>query len=310
MVPSGTYNFESDDEDNINGYELSDLSDVFTDDEDLISEVTMRAEIVKQTAPTAAVESLSLDDIPYDRDVKWMNVPTSARVKTTSFAPNRFLQQVQSIVSGNSKELEALDKQARDMDLLKKHNDNKTLFELPTPVRGDRRGERDIRRRRDRDRDRDRERRPRDRPRGVKDRGTDHSNDDPDFDRNESSNINVKKLFVTRPVTIATSTPPPLHHPMKGNESSSGYRDQDSTNNRTPHIQQRVNPIAVSTPVPISTPVPTLVSTPVSTPVPAPAPVFNVSRPILSPVIPSAILVNPAVNLNPNASEWKPTNAA
>lgn len=200
MVDTRIYNFESDDEDHINGYELSDLSDVFSDDEDepsdskkvdLLVENTVSSNI--ETLTKATNQSLSLDDIPYDRDLKWMNVPTSSRIKSNTIAPSRFLKQVQSIAVENSKEMEVLDKHYSDMDVLKRNHDNKTLFELPTPVRGDKtRGS---------SRRKDRERKPRERSRNNRGKGPE-GNDDPDFYR-DKSNENGRTLYVNKPTPTA-----------------------------------------------------------------------------------------------------------
>jgi hypothetical protein len=194
------YNFESDDEDHINGYELSDLSDVFTDDEEESCDTMKVDELIENTVSTkieiltkATAQSLSLDDIPYDRDLKWMNVPTSSRIKSNAIAPSRFLKQVQSIAAENAKDSEALEKHYIDMDILKRNHDNKTLFELPTPVRGDKRLDRDSRRRSER------ERRPRERTRNNRSStaGPDQANDDADYDRG-NGNENGRTLYVNK----------------------------------------------------------------------------------------------------------------
>eukprot|EP01038_Epipyxis_sp_PR26KG_P006190 gene6190-8526_t len=116
-----SYNFESDNEDNINGDELSDLSDCFSDDNDNDDNQQLQAQ-----------SSITLDDIPYDRDVKWINVPTNARIKPTMVQSNPFLKQVQSIVSNTNKEdLSKLDNHYIKMDTTKK------IYESQFPSKSD-----------------------------------------------------------------------------------------------------------------------------------------------------------------------------
>jgi hypothetical protein len=95
------YNFESDNESHLNGEDLSELSDFFEDD---ISE--HEKDPSKGSRATSEKSLLTIDDIPYDRDLKFVNVPNAARQKTTG-APgtNRLLKQITEITRGNTKEL-------------------------------------------------------------------------------------------------------------------------------------------------------------------------------------------------------------
>jgi hypothetical protein len=88
------YNFESDNESHLNGEDLSELSDFFEDD---ISEHE------KGSRATSENRLLTIDDISYDRDLKFVNVPNTARQKTSG-APgtNRLLKQITEITRGNS----------------------------------------------------------------------------------------------------------------------------------------------------------------------------------------------------------------
>lgn len=91
-----SYVFESDVESHINSDELSDLSDVFEDNDG--HQRGSMSEIKDST--------ISLDDIPYDRDLKWINVPLTSRPKTSIINPDniRMLKAVEAIASGNAAE--------------------------------------------------------------------------------------------------------------------------------------------------------------------------------------------------------------
>jgi hypothetical protein len=91
------YVFESDDDSHINAHDLSDLSDHFDEDECEPSP-PLPSNIVLDPTP-----SISLDEIPYDRDLKWINVPTTARPKPAlNSNVSRMLKQVDAITSGNA----------------------------------------------------------------------------------------------------------------------------------------------------------------------------------------------------------------
>eukprot|EP01035_Chromulina_nebulosa_P025980 gene25980-33967_t len=112
------YSFESDNEDNINGYELSDLSDNFDDDS-----------IELDKAVPNQLQSLALEDIPYDRDVKYINIPSSSRHKSLlRNIPNRLFQQVRTITEGNVEDIEKLNKHYAALDQNKKEYDRRSLY--------------------------------------------------------------------------------------------------------------------------------------------------------------------------------------
>lgn len=120
------YNFESDNESHINAAELSDLSDEFEDDlnEESSSNLSQRSKELNHAS------QLSLDDIPYDRDLKWINVPTTARQQRpgpTVLNPNqnRILKQVNDITRANLRELKELDDHYRKLDERKKFSEEK-----------------------------------------------------------------------------------------------------------------------------------------------------------------------------------------
>ncbi len=134
------YVFESDDDDSVNGDDLSSLSDVFDDD---FSDEEILQEIEAYTVPS--VVSMSIDDIPYDREVKWINVPNGARGKVSSLAGSnhRIMKNIQSNLNSadDSKNLDEFGFKKRD-------HEKKTLFEVPasaTTHGGDRRPRREPR---------------------------------------------------------------------------------------------------------------------------------------------------------------------
>lgn len=112
------YSFESDNDENINGYELSDLSDNFDDD----------SVEVEKSVPNQ-LQSLALEDIPYDRDVKYINIPSSSRQKSLlRNTPNRLFQQVRTIVEGNVDDIEHLDRHYAALDQNKREYDRRSLY--------------------------------------------------------------------------------------------------------------------------------------------------------------------------------------
>jgi hypothetical protein len=113
------YSFESDNENNINGYELSDLSDIFEDDS-----IDIKKAVQNQ------LQSLTLDDIPYDRDVNYINIPSSTRQKSLlRNVPNRLFQQVRTIITeGNVEEIGKLDRHFAALDQTKREYDRRSLF--------------------------------------------------------------------------------------------------------------------------------------------------------------------------------------
>ncbi len=123
------YNFESDNEDNINMDDLSDLSDVFEDD--------YEQAFSKGTGSNLNESAISLDDITYDRDLKLINVPNGGRTKPVILQSNhRLLKQVRQITNDASAELNDLDRHYTDMDDRKKNHDKKFLVEFDTDQSG------------------------------------------------------------------------------------------------------------------------------------------------------------------------------
>lgn len=113
--------------------DLSDISDLFENDAHLLSlDIgSMNGGILK----TREVQMLSLDEVPYSRDLKWINTPEDDRPKPRiSKTSNRFLKQVQGITSQNLGELNELDRHYKGLDQRKK------VFDMSgPPVCGDRR---------------------------------------------------------------------------------------------------------------------------------------------------------------------------
>ena len=123
------YNFESDNEDNINIDDLSDLSDVFEDDHEQAFSVG--------TGSNLNEAAISLDDITYDRDLKLINVPNGGRTKPVILqSNNRLLKQVRQITTDASAELNDLDRHYADMDDRKRNHDKKFLVEFDTDHSG------------------------------------------------------------------------------------------------------------------------------------------------------------------------------
>eukprot|EP00598_Pedospumella_elongata_P005948 CAMPEP_0184968654 /NCGR_PEP_ID=MMETSP1098-20130426/1632_1 /TAXON_ID=89044 /ORGANISM="Spumella elongata, Strain CCAP 955/1" /LENGTH=465 /DNA_ID=CAMNT_0027490299 /DNA_START=17 /DNA_END=1414 /DNA_ORIENTATION=- len=123
------YNFESDNEDNINIDDLSDLSDVFEDDHEQA--------LSAGTGSNLNESAISLDDITYDRDLKLINVPNGGRTKPVILqSNNRLLKQVRQITTDASAELNDLDRHYADMDDRKRNHDKKFLVEFDTDHSG------------------------------------------------------------------------------------------------------------------------------------------------------------------------------
>lgn len=135
------YNFESDNESHINGEELSDLSDEFDDDFDTVDgnssqRSTTRSQSSRDQYLQNPTSTLAIDDIPYDRDLKWINVPTTARPKVPQqvlYNPNqnRLFKQVNEITKSNAQELKDLDDHYRKLDERKKVADQKYERSFP-----------------------------------------------------------------------------------------------------------------------------------------------------------------------------------
>jgi len=122
------YNFESDNEDNINTDDLSDLSDVFEEEHD--------EPVLSGSRGNLDESAISLDDITYDRDLKYINVPNGGRSKPVILQNNRLLKQVRTITNGASAELNELDQHYTDMDNRKRDHDKKFLVEFDTDHSG------------------------------------------------------------------------------------------------------------------------------------------------------------------------------
>jgi hypothetical protein len=135
-----SFNFESDNESHLNGSELSELSDQFDDELEEFHEVGLSRE-------TEVNSSLTIDDIPYDRDLKYVNVPNTTRKKgvlavasneNAGNQPNRLLKQVKEIAKHNQQELTKLDDHYRKLDEKKKFNDDKYAKKISKRSKGGR----------------------------------------------------------------------------------------------------------------------------------------------------------------------------
>jgi hypothetical protein len=132
-----SYNFESDNESRLNGSELSELSDEFDDE---VEE--------SHHSPEAGVNSsLAIDDIPYDRDLKYVNVPNTTRKKgvlavvnneNSGNQPNRLLKQVKEIARHNQQDLTKLDDHYRKLDEKKKFADDRYAKKVSKRSKGGR----------------------------------------------------------------------------------------------------------------------------------------------------------------------------
>lgn len=124
-----SYNFESDNESHLNGADLSELSDYFEEDGDsTVTSSTASGLINLPGIVQRGASSLSLDDIPYDRDLKWINVPNASRPKPTLLnrdTGSRLIKQVEAITAGNAHELKNLVAHYRMMDAKKRDSDKR-----------------------------------------------------------------------------------------------------------------------------------------------------------------------------------------
>ena len=57
--------------------------------------------------------AISIDDVPFDRDLKWVNTPTGSRPRAKLNTLNPFMKQIQQITEENSAELKSLDEHYR-----------------------------------------------------------------------------------------------------------------------------------------------------------------------------------------------------
>jgi hypothetical protein len=102
--------------------DLSDISDLFENDAHLLNlDIGLSNEGVSKNKE---VQMLSLDEVPYSRDLKWINTPEDDRPKPRiSRTSNRFLRQVQGITSQNHGELNELDRHYKGLDQKKREYD-------------------------------------------------------------------------------------------------------------------------------------------------------------------------------------------
>lgn len=102
--------------------DLSDISDLFESDAHLLSlDIGLSNGAVSKNRET---QMLSLDEVPYSRDLKWINTPEDDRPKPRiSKTSNRFLKQVQGITSQNHGELNELDRHYKGLDQKKRDYD-------------------------------------------------------------------------------------------------------------------------------------------------------------------------------------------
>ena len=102
--------------------DLSDISDLFENDAHLLN---LDIGISNNGASkNKEVQMLSLDEVPYSRDLKWINTPEDGRPKPKiNWTGNRFLKHVQGITSNNQGELKDLDKHYKNLDQKKRDYD-------------------------------------------------------------------------------------------------------------------------------------------------------------------------------------------
>ena len=102
--------------------DLSDISDLFENDAHLLNlDIGLSNDGVSKNKE---VQMLSLDEVPYSRDLKWINTPEDDRPKPRiSRTSNRFLRQVQGITSQNHGELNELDRHYKGLDQKKREYD-------------------------------------------------------------------------------------------------------------------------------------------------------------------------------------------
>jgi hypothetical protein len=113
--------------------DLSDMSDLFESDAHLLS-LDMGQRLPESGVVNRDTQMLSLDEVTYSRDLKWINTPEEDRPKPRiSRSSNRFLKQVQGIANSNQGDLDELDRHYRGLDQKKKD------FESSGPPGRDRR---------------------------------------------------------------------------------------------------------------------------------------------------------------------------
>lgn len=113
--------------------DLSDMSDLFESDAHLLS-LDMGQRFPESGVVNRDTQMLSLDEVTYSRDLKWINTPEEDRPKPRiSRSSNRFLKQVQGIANSNQGDLDELDRHYRGLDQKKKD------FESSGPPGRDRR---------------------------------------------------------------------------------------------------------------------------------------------------------------------------
>ena len=99
--------------------DLSDISDLFEGDAHLLNLDIGTSN--GGASQSREVQMLSLDEVPYSRDLKWINTPEDDRPKPRIVKTgNRFLKQVQGITSQNQGELHDLDRHYRGLDQKKR----------------------------------------------------------------------------------------------------------------------------------------------------------------------------------------------
>ena len=102
--------------------DLSDISDLFESDAHLLNLDIGISNV--GASQNREVQMLSLDEVPYSRDLKWINTPEDDRPKPRIIKTgNRFLKQVQGITSQNHGELKDLDRHYRGLDQKKRDYD-------------------------------------------------------------------------------------------------------------------------------------------------------------------------------------------
>lgn len=125
------YCFESDVESHINADDLSELSGFF-DEEDEDSEGN---EMSNSSLPIDdSTPTLSIDDITYSRDLRYINVPMASRPRPAGVlyevgTASRILKQVRDVTGGNAGELKDLDSHYKKLDERKRLSDSK--FQKP-----------------------------------------------------------------------------------------------------------------------------------------------------------------------------------
>jgi hypothetical protein len=124
VLKSYNLEFNERDDDELDWKELSSLSDFSFNGDDDDNDGLDRDD---------CIQSLAIDDIPYDRDLKYINTPNGARTKPTTIITSnqrRIFQQVQNITAGNAAELVHLDAHYAKLDTLKRDHANKYLVDV------------------------------------------------------------------------------------------------------------------------------------------------------------------------------------